>query len=36
MTAKRPLIAQTGWFSDRERKENHPVCVRFGGFAIFA
>ena len=30
---KPPLKAMTGWFPDR-RKENHPVCVGFGGFAL--
>jgi len=33
--AKHPLIARPGWFSDENNKENHPGCVRFGGFAIF-
>jgi hypothetical protein len=31
--AKLPRIARTGWFTDRQRKENHPGCVCFGGFA---
>jgi hypothetical protein len=31
--AKRPLIARPGWFSDKNKKENHPGCVCFGGFA---
>jgi hypothetical protein len=26
----------TGWFSGRARKENHPICVCFGGFATFS
>ena len=34
--AKHPNIARTGWFSDRARDENHPVCVGFGGFARFS
>ena len=31
--AEPPLKARTGWFSE-PRKENHPVCVGFGGFAL--
>ena len=31
--AKHPLIAKPGWFSDGLLKENHPGCVRFGGYA---
>ena len=27
--------SEAGWFSDENNKENHPGCVRFGGFAIF-
>jgi hypothetical protein len=33
--AKHPQIARPGWFSDKNKKENHPGCVRFGGFATF-
>ena len=33
--AKHPLIARPGWFSDSDKKENHPGCVGFSGFAIF-
>jgi len=25
--AKHPLPARPGWFTDRTKKENHPVCV---------
>src|SRR5437867_2538243 len=34
--AKHPLIARRGWFSDESKKENHPGCVCFGGFAKFS
>ena len=34
--AKPPLIARTGWFSDPNKKENHPVCVGFGSYATFS
>src|SRR5437867_12760596 len=34
--AKHPLIARPGWFSDESKKENHPGCVCFGGFAKFS
>src|SRR5919197_626303 len=33
--AKHPLLARPGWFSDGNKKENHPGCVCFGCFAIF-
>jgi hypothetical protein len=33
--AKHPLIARPGWFSDEDKKENHPGCVCFGSFAKF-
>jgi len=33
--AKHPLIARPGWFSEENKKENHPGCVCFGSFAKF-
>ena len=33
--AQHPVIARPGWFSDGYKKENHPGCVGFGGFAKF-
>src|SRR4030095_13899565 len=33
--AKHPLIAKPGWFSDENKKVNHPGCVQFGGYAKF-
>ena len=34
--AKHPMIAWTGGLSDPNEKENHPGCVRFGGYATFS
>jgi hypothetical protein len=34
--AKHPLIAQPGWFSDENKKVNHPGCVQFGSYAKFS
>jgi hypothetical protein len=34
--AKHPLIAKPGWFSDENKKVNHPGCVQFGGYAKFS
>src|SRR5262249_35356850 len=33
--AKHPLFARPGWCPDENKKENHPGCVGFGGFAKF-
>jgi hypothetical protein len=33
--AKHLLIARPGWFSEENKKENHPGCVCCRGFAIF-